>query len=263
MKLRKKLLRLTLATVTLFQSSYAFSQAQSNSPSPPAAGGIIGLGVVSMPVYQGAERQRVMGAPLFEYRWSNGVFVGGDGLLGYQVSRHTGLQYGLLLGQDLGRKERDALALAGLGDVEERVTAGGFAKASLGGGLLVTASLQAGSGNDHAGALLNMGISYQLPLSTAVQVRISVNSSMANREYMASYFGVSEAQSDRSGYQSYHAEGGLRDASLALDLVYPLGPRWLMIGSVKSTNLLGSAIESPLVRRRNDSVAMAGIAYTF
>ena len=95
---------------------------------------MLGLGVVSTPVYQGAEQRRLMGVPLFEYRWSNGVFVGGDGLLGYQLSRSPCLQYGLLLGIDRGRKERDALALAGLGGVQESVTAGGYAKASLGGG---------------------------------------------------------------------------------------------------------------------------------
>lgn len=247
----------------LLSNGYTFSQTQSEPAPPPAAGGMLGLGVVSTPVYQGAEQRRLMGAPLFEYRWSNGVFVGGDGLLGYQLSRSPGLQYGLLLGIDRGRKERDALALAGLGDVQESVTAGGYAKASLGGGLSLSASLQAGSGNDQAGALFNMGIAYALPLSPAVQVRISANASIANSEYMASYFGVSAAQSARSGYQTFQPEGGLRDASVGLDVVYPLAPRWLLIGSVRSTTLLGSTIKSTLVRTRNDSVVMAGFAYRF
>ena len=108
-----------------------------------------------------------------------------------------------------------------------------------------------------------MGIAYALPLSSAVQVRISANASMANSEYMASYFGVSAAQSARSGYQTYQAEGGLRDASVGLDVVYPISPRWLLIGSVKGTSLLGPTTESPLVQTRSDSVVMAGLAHTF
>lgn len=224
---------------------------------------MLGLGFVSTPVYQGSEQHRLIGAPMFEYRWSNGVFVGGDGLLGYQLSRSPDLQYGVLLGVDRGRKESDAQALAGMGEVAESLTAGGYAKASLSGGLLLSASLQAGSGKDQAGALLKMGIAYALPVSPAVQVRISANASMANSEYMASYFGVSADQSFRSGYQTYQPEGGMRDASVGLDVVYPLTARWLLIGSVKSTMLLGSSKNSPLVRKSSDNVAMAGLAYTF
>lgn len=64
----------------------------------PAAGGIIGLGVTSLPKHPGSDQIKAI--PVFEYHWANGLFMGGehDTLVGYQVATRPQLQYGVALG---------------------------------------------------------------------------------------------------------------------------------------------------------------------
>lgn len=260
--IRSTALSALLAGLTACSAS-AFAQDVGGTPQQPATGGTVGLAVLSMPAYQGADHRRVIGTPMGEYRWANGVFIGRDGVIGYELAARPDLQVGVQLGVDRGRKEGDSRYLNGMGDIDAKLTYGGYVKATLGGSLELSSAVQVGSGNDNAGALLTLGAAYALPIPGAVQVRVVVGTTWANAAYMASNFGINVQQSRASGYKTYDPASGVRDTSFGVELAYPVSRQWIMIGSVKSTTLEGSAKDSPLVRQATDTLVFAGCLYAF
>lgn len=257
--------RATLAVMLVLTCSHSLSQSLADKDPQPASAGAAGLGLVSAPAYQGADHRRILGIPLFEYRWANGVFVGGDGLVGYQYSPNSAKQheFGVLLGMDAGRKESASAYLRGMGDIQETVTLGGYAKARLANGVSLSVSLKMGSGNDQAGALLHLSAAYPLPLPSAVRMSLSVGTTIANESYMASNFGVSPAQAVATGYSAYRLGSGLLNTGFGIEMTYPISPSWIVMGSVKTVALQGAAKDSPLVRKVSDSMGVVGLLFAF
>ncbi len=253
----------TLLAALAACSAGAFAQQTGGTPQQAASGGTVGLAVVSMPAYQGADHRREMGTVMGDYRWANGVFIGRDGVVGYELVARPDLQVGVQLGADRGRKEGDSRYLTGMGDIDAKLTYGGYSKATLGGRLELSSAVQVGSGNDSSGALLTLGAAYALPIPGAVQLRLVAEATWANAAYMSSYFGVNAQQSQASGYKAYSPDSGVRDTSVGLALAYPVARQWIVIGSVKSTTLSGIAKDSPLVRKATDTMVFAGCLYAF
>jgi outer membrane protein len=228
------------------------------------SGGIVGLGVNVAPRYQGADESRTTAIPGFEYRWTNGWFVGGtDGIVGFQLNATPQLQLGLALGGDGGRKASDSRYLAGMGDVEERATLNLYAKAAVNDQLGFSSGLQLGVGSSGKGGLLNVGASYGVPLAPATRMSFNVGATLANADYMQDYFGVSAAQARASGYKRYTPDSGLRDVTVGLGLQHRISPDWMLITSLSSTTLSSAAKDSPLVRKVTNQSAYVAAAYSF
>ncbi|MDO9194299.1 MAG: MipA/OmpV family protein, partial [Undibacterium sp.] len=113
-----------LAVVSMvLPCALVFAQSADNIyPAAPTSGGIVGLGVASLPKYQGSDQTQIKGVPILEYHWANGIFVGGenDTLIGFQCTTPSNVQYGTALGVDEGRKESHSSALAGMGNVSTK-----------------------------------------------------------------------------------------------------------------------------------------------
>ncbi len=230
----------------------------------PSAGGFIGLGVGSAPAYQGSDQRRTAGRPVGEYRWANGFYLGGrDGLAGFQMNATPQLRLGLALGMDGGRKESDASALAGMGDLEAKATLHASAKFALSEALALSSSLQMGAGSAGKGGLLNVGVGYTLPVGERTRLTLNMGATLANADYMQDYFGVSAAQALASGYSVYTPSSGLRDISAGLSLMHPINRDWMLIGSLTSTTLADSAKRSPLTRSESSQSAFVAVAYNF
>jgi len=64
---------------------------------------------------------------------------------------------------------------------------------------------------------------------------------------METYFGISPAQSARSGYDVYEADGGFKDVGVTLGLDYMFTERIGIGGRAQYKRLLGDAADSPIV----------------
>jgi outer membrane protein len=224
----------------------------------------VGIGVNVDPRYQGADETRTTGIAGFEYRWANGLFVGGtDGLVGIQIDAAPQLKLGVALGLDEGRKASDSRYLAGMGDVVARGTLNLHAKAAVNNQLSLSTGLQFGAGGSGKGGLLKLGASYEVPLAPATGLSFNVGATVANADYMQDYFGVSALQARASGYKGYAPESGLRDVTFGLSLQHQISRVWMLIAIVNSTTLFGAAKDSPLVRQATSQSMFAGIAYRF
>src|SRR5450631_3089691 len=67
---------------------------------------VVGAGMEVQPAYDGSRAYKVRGGPAIDVRYHDGIFVStGDGI-GYNLVHRRGLEAGVSLAYDLGRKER-------------------------------------------------------------------------------------------------------------------------------------------------------------
>lgn len=103
--------------------------ARDAAPMQPG-GDTAGLAVLVAPACAGSDEYRGRVLPQFDLRRRNGVFLGASEGLGYRLNAGF-IAYGVQVTPDRGRRERDAEALRGLGDVKARPEFGVFAQAPL------------------------------------------------------------------------------------------------------------------------------------
>lgn len=253
---------LAVAGLALSSSLAAAQSAESPPRAAPVAGGIIGLGVASLPEYPGSADTKIRAVPILAYHWANGVFVGGenDTVVGFQATGPSQLAYGVALGVDEGRKEYRAGPLAGMGKVATRGTLVSFAKFPVTDQLSLDSSVRLGAGNDNDGALLKVGGAYRIGLGQSAQLGFNLGATFANAAYMKSYFGVSAAQAATSSYRAYAPSGGQVGVDVGMRLFWQINRDYSLLAGVSSTRLSNEVQDSPLVRKSSMQKVFVGFA---
>ena len=241
----------------------AFDVVRLYGASRPGDGGMVGAVAIAGRNYQGSDERRTVLVPLLDYQWKNGWFAGTTNGVGYNFSGRPDMDYGVRLTADLGRSQSRSTALRGLGNVDARPEIGVFYNYSLSPSLALTSSLRYGSGNDQSGLVVDVGAAYSMVLAPQWRLGMGVSATVANANYMQSYFGVSPAQSASSGYAPYTAGAGLRDVRASAALTYSVNPRLAITTVLSASSLQGDAKDSPITRKRSTATGIVGVSYAF
>ncbi len=241
----------------------AFDVVRLYGASRPDDGGTVGAAIIAGRKYQGSDERRTSLVPLLDYQWKNGWFAGTTNGVGYDFSKRPEMNYGVRLTADLGRNESRSTALRGLGNVDARPEIGVFYNYSLSPSLALTSSLRYGSGNDRNGLVVDVGAAYSMVLAPQWRLGLGVSATVANANYMQSYFGVTLAQSARSGYAPFTAGAGLRDVRASAALTYSVNPRVAITTVLSASSLQGDAKDSPITRKRSTATGIVGVSYAF
>ncbi len=256
-----------VAVAALLLAPSAFAQAFDTvrlyGAASPTDRGTVGGALISGRQYQGSDERRTLLLPLLDYQWRSGWFAGTTNGLGYNFSRQPGIDYGVRLTADLGRKESRSSALRGLGDIDIRPEIGGFFNYAITPSFALTSSLRYGSTEDRDGAVLDLGAAYSVPLAPQWRLGLGVGASVANASYMQSYFGVTSAQYAQSGYAPYSAGAGIRDVKASAVVTYAINQRWAVSTALSASSLQGDAKDSPITRKRNSVSGVVSLAYGF
>jgi outer membrane scaffolding protein for murein synthesis (MipA/OmpV family) len=226
-------------------------------------GGLVGAAVLAGTQYQGSDERRTMALPVLDYQWANGWFAGVTNGIGYNFSGTQGLQYGLRITADLGRKESRSSALRGMGDVDAKAEFGGFFNYALTPEFSTTSSLRYGAGQDGKGVTIDLGGAYSTQIASQWRLGMGAGVSLANAEYLQSLFGVTAAQATTSGYRGYAPRAGVRNGRVNLSLTYMASPRVSVTAGLSANTLLGDAADSPLVRKKTSVNGLLAAAYAF
>jgi outer membrane scaffolding protein for murein synthesis (MipA/OmpV family) len=219
----------------------------------------VGTGVSNDASFGGSNNRRLDVSA--EYQWANGLSVGTNGLT-FAIERNPQFQYGVGLGYDMGRKA-DGGSLVGMGDVPGHLIVGGFFNYGLTRDFNLTSALRVGSGEGGKGAVLDLGAVYRMQLAPQWRLGFGVTTVWANRDYMQSFYGVTDAQSASSGNATYAPGAGFREVGANAALTYQINRELSATFAMTATSLVGDARNSPLVRNADSATGQIGLSYRF
>jgi outer membrane scaffolding protein for murein synthesis (MipA/OmpV family) len=242
-------------------------------PKDPAHGfsGRIGLGVATMPTYEGSPNRRTLAGPelTLSYRsrdWGS-VEFGQRGLIWNAVEAGR-FRFALVAQFDPGRKDKDTSALnptpgdkrlAGMGKVQASTEAG----VAVGYGPVMLVARQSLSERGAKGAQVDLSVEFPWAWSDRLGLRFALGATWAYQNTMQTYFGVTPAQAQATSFSVYTPKSGCRKLDASVGAEYAMTPDWKLQANVGFSQLGDDAAASPLVGRRNGASAALAVAYAF
>lgn len=257
--------------------SVLVASASVRADEPPPSGdveGAVGLLMSNGPAYPGADERSAKVLPGFFLRWGRLSITNASGFvtrrndevvrgLGLDLNRSDTFRVSLGLRFDNGRSESDSEALRGLGNIRSTVRARLALQWRPDAHWLYRAAWSVDAFGRGGGNFGETSIAREQRVSPATTWTVGGGFSLAGDRYLQTYYGVNEAQSARTGYPVYTPGFGLRDASLFANMRSELNHRWVALGGISATRLLGPAADSPLTRKASNVAVNAGLAWNF
>jgi outer membrane scaffolding protein for murein synthesis (MipA/OmpV family) len=232
---------------------------------PPEFRVISGVGSAIQPVYDGSRAYRVRGGPVINVQFKDIAFIStGDGI-GYNVVRKHGLQLGVSVAYDLGRKERDDYAnLTGMGDkpVSAVPKIFGAWAVSQDFPLVIRGDvrhlLRAGGGS-----IADLGAYFPLPGSSShLAMFFGPSITVADKRYLQDLYGVTDRESASSGHVAYSIkQGGIEAMGLGLSATWTVSRHYLANVDAAINHLGRLPTDSPLVERASGHVVALSFDY--
>jgi outer membrane scaffolding protein for murein synthesis (MipA/OmpV family) len=204
-------------------------------------GAFLGAGVRSLPEYDGSSEQEVDVIPIVRWygetffaRTSQGILEGGA-----RKELLPGLAAGAQIAYEAGNERTDLDWGASYGLHLEWDTKVGPAPITLLGRTRHHFDTDQGTQTDLRATVGVYG-------SHGFLVGIFGQATWATDEWVRSYYGA--------------GDGGLLHTNLGIEGGYILGPKWIVVGSVSSRWV---RVTSPIVERKRNTYASAGLAYRF
>ena len=213
------------------------------------------------PRYAGGEESRTIVAPSCTAILASGLFADPISGIGFNASGDPRFEYGVRVTIGLGRDE--PATLHGLGRIRDRANIGPFANFNVTERFSLQSAFRHGSGYDAHGLLADVGASYDVFQHGPVSITLDASASFANRAYMRSFFGVSDAQSHASGFAPYDPGAAMQWRTAGISVTAPVHRKALAVVALESTHLGGVAAASPYATRRNSWAIEATVSYAF
>lgn len=219
----------------------------------------VGLGAVYLPEYEGSDEFKIRPFPMVTAQFGDRVHLGMDGLK-VDLWKTDGFRIAAKGGVDMGRKEDDSDHLRGLGDIDPGGIVGAYASYETGPFELYASLDKTIGGADGLTGTVGAKASYQ---HEKFIFSAELSGTWADSKHMESYFGVTAAQSARSGLAKHKAEAGFKRTDIKGSVTYMWTENWSVTGAAGAGFLLGAAKDSPIVKDDIQPFAMLGVGYRF
>ncbi|WP_299074456.1 MipA/OmpV family protein [uncultured Paraglaciecola sp.] len=249
---------LALVSITLC-SRQTLAQAAANTPTQ--AQYTIGLGVASLPEFDGAKENEIRVLPIINIRYGR-LTIGGINGIGYEVANVKGVRFSATTGYFRGRNENDALYLRGVGDIDSSITAGMAINKSFGPFRLGFKANRDFS-DDVGGLTASLSAGFSHRISQQLVVSIGTSLSWMNSNHAAGVYGISNQQSLASNLPLFEAKSGLKNVGVSLVGLYFIDQHWSITTMLRQSALLGDAKASPISLGNSPYFVMSGFSYKF
>lgn len=233
---------------------------------------LIGGGIAIGPRFAGSKENRVSPGLMLDYSMANGLFASTSRGIGWGSQTGT-FSYSAALAYRDERTDKDTKGtfgnssgskeLRGMG----RVAGSPTALLSMGytpfAPLSILAAIELPLSKRENGMAWSLGTSLSVYAQGANEVALGVNASGGDHKYMQTYFGVTAAQSQRTGYSPYSPDGGFHSIEASATWTHKLDERWAVASSVGVTHLVGDAAKSPLAKRKTAPTAAVFVTYRY
>jgi len=227
----------------------------------------LGLGAGLAPDYEGSDDYRAVPLLYARVAWESGMFLHLEAGSGLRVNLvpSPNWRLGPVLKYIPARDNVEDKKVDNLKDVDAAVMLGGFAGYDVDRWSIYVQVVQDVAGaND--GYVATLGVGYTIPMSDQLLVNLGATTNYASGDYMSTYFGIDEANSRRSGLDTFNANAGFKDVGVGV-LVQYWG--WGNVGlrfRAGYVLLVGDAADSPVVEDRGDENQIFGglmVTYRF
>lgn len=229
----------------------------------------IGVGGGITPRYTGSRDYRPVFTPILGATFDNGFFASSLEGIGYTKTFSNGLYVKGTLNYDLGRTDSNSFEkpgsnhLAGMGDIPGALVFSAEAGFHVFGPS--TLSLAIDTPLTHTANGVAAHVDFTSPLietgSDSVSVVGSVHGGTAR--YMQTWYGVTAAQSDASGFRAYTSKAGIDNVSASLKWSHAFSAAWSVTSSAQITRLVGKAGNSPIVQSKSGYSLLTSVNYRF
>ena len=270
-KLTRRLLAATLVTSGCIATLSAHAQ---DAPATPSLFGektevVIGLGAGVMPRYMGAKDTKVLPVPTVAvYR---GIFFA-DSVrgLGVEYMTESGFYISSALSYDFGRTEKDSdwrpgsKKLAGMGEVEGSTVVNVLAAQKLTSWLVVNGEAELRvAGQSHRGNRYRLGLEGTVFDGVKDTVTVGMNVHTGARDFNQTYFGVTNAQGQRSRFAQFTPKSGIYAYSVTVDWTHDFNKHWSLFAAVNVMRFSDRAKDSPLVEEKTGVTGTVMLNYSF
>lgn len=212
--------------------------------------GRLGIGMKIAPDFLGSEAHAVAAAFDFKASYKDLVFIENN-KIGSILYRHRLLRAGIIGRASLGRFDDLVLAdLQGLPDVGDAFEVGVFAGTSLY-KLFLSGEAYFDVSGVHSGTTVEVEAGYTYEFNSKFTVTPILGAVWGSDNYLQTHFGVDEGLN--SSFEPYQAEAGFYEVYGEIAMEHRLSKKWLLKGSMRFSDLVGSASQSPIVRSDNGS----------
>lgn len=160
-----------------------------------------------------------------------------------------------------GRDPGDSEALTGLDDIDRTIEAGvrfRYTRGPASGYLVV----RKGFGG-HDGLVGAVGAKYRIAPNERLTLWPGIEGKFGNDHFTRTFFGVTEGESARSGYEAYSPDGGFYAVGASLEARYALTPTLAVVGEAEYSRLTGDAADAPFVEEKDQPALRLGIVNRF
>ncbi len=229
-------------------------------PVAQAADFSIGGGIGIAPDYEGSEDYEFVPIPAGAARFDNGMYVE---LLGLNLRAN-------LIPSDFWRLGPVYNYRAQRSDVENNQvddfkTVSDANELGLFGGIewqnwYVFLEWLADMGDAHDGSYGTLKGGYNWIINSEWALTIGGFATYASDDYMSTYFGVDVRDSNRSGLDTYDADGGMKDVGIDLGVNWGFAQNWDLRGLLQIKQLVGDADDdSPVVDEGSETQLFTGV----
>jgi outer membrane protein len=236
--------------------------------------GIVGLGVGTVPDYEGSDTNEGTIAPFGRYNWGSGRYISLGGTANAEraarlklnvLTSDTAWELGPVLQYRMERSDVDNNKVDKMKDVNAATEAGAFLgwKADR---LSLSTTYVTDVSDEYNGDVWYFNGYYEIPIDEQFRLSLGAYTTWASDDYMETYFGVNSGDANRSGLSEYKASSGFKDAGMLLIGNYKFNQHWGMAGLLNYTRMLNDAEDSPLVSKvgdKNQYRAFVAVTYSF
>jgi outer membrane protein len=221
----------------------------------------LGAGAEVRPAYPGSKDYEVWPTGFFDLHY---LYLPGFGEVHSKRANIYGWSFGPSFNWQSKRKTSDYPELYGLNDVDATFELGAKVGYTFD-WIRPWVAARYGFGG-HEGVVGETGLDFIFRPSPVFLWTIGPRASFANSDYMETYFGVTPAESRRSGtLAAYAPDGGFKGVGAELTARYEFAPNWAVRGEFMYEKLIGDAADSPITKigSSDQFTAKLGLTYIF
>lgn len=236
---------------------------------------VVGVAVGVIPDYEGSNDYTVGVAPFAKLTYPKSEWylrlLATD--LQLNILNHPWLRLGPAVNYRWGRKDVEDKVVKHMKDIDGTIEAGGFigvefiTKDNPRQRFISQIEFLSDVGNTYKGYNATLTATFWQPIHKMIDIAIGGGICYADENYMETYFGVTQVNSDRTGLPVFEADSGFKDFRVNPAVVVHLSTDWHVAAGLQYRYMLGDAHDSPVVKDRgcpnSQWIMGVGVAYSW